>query len=215
MTAQVETTAVLPNERFSRLANDAQIQRVARALEARGIRAFIAANGEEARAKVLELLPEGAEVFLGSSTTLKELGLNEIIDNANRLNSVRARLAKMDRNTQGREMVKMGAVPEYIIGSVQAVTEDGSVVIASNTGSQLAPYAASAARVIWVVGAQKIVLTLEDGFKRVYQYALPLEDARLMQASGVHSSVNKLLIVHREVIPGRSTMILVKEKLGF
>lgn len=215
MTTQVKNNTVAPNEQYSRLANDAKIQRTAQSLEGRGIRAIIAANGEETRTKLLELLPEGAEVFLGSSATLKELGLNEIVDNSDRFNSVRVQLAKMDRDKQSREMVKIGAVPEYIIGSVQAVTEDGSVVIASNTGSQLAPYAASAAHVIWVVGSQKIVRTLEEGFERVYQYALPLEDARLMKEYGVHSSVNKMLIIHGEVIPGRTTMILVKEKLGF
>ncbi|MBP8998299.1 MAG: LUD domain-containing protein [Anaerolineaceae bacterium] len=215
MTTQIENITVTPNEQYSRLASDTQIQRTAQSLEARGIHTIIAANGEETQTKLLELLPEGAEVFLGSSTTLKELGLNEIVDNSDRFNSVRVRLAKMDRDKQSREMIKMGAVPEYIIGSVQAVTEDGSVVIASNTGSQLAPYAASAAHVIWVVGSQKIVRTLEEGIERVYQYALPLEDARLMKDVGVHSSVNKILIVHREVIPGRVTMVLVKEKLGF
>lgn len=215
MTSQIENNTVAPNEQYSRLANDTQIMRTAQSLEAHGIHAIIAANGEETRTKLLELLPEGAEVFLGSSDTVKELGLKEIVDNSERFNSVRVRLAKMDSSTQNREMIKMGAVPEYIIGSVQAVTEDGSVVIASNTGSQLAPYAASAAHVIWVVGSQKIVRTLEEGFERVYQYALPLEDARLMKEYGVHSSVNKMLIIHREVIPGRTTMILVKEKLGF
>jgi len=215
MKTQIEKTTVAPNEKYSRLASDTQIQRTAQSLEAHGIHTIIATNGEETRTKLLELLPDGAEVFLGSSATLKELGLNEIVDNSDRFNSVRVRLAKMDRDTQSREMIKMGAVPEYIIGSVQAVTEDGSVVIASNTGSQLAPYAASAAHVIWVVGSQKIVRTLEEGFERVYQYALPLEDARLMKEVGVHSSVNKMLIVHQEVMPGRVTMVLVKEKLGF
>ena len=215
MTSQIENNTVAPNEQYSRLASDTQIMRTAQSLEAHGIHAIIAANGEETRTKLLELLPEGAEVFLGSSDTVKELGLKEIVDNSERFNSVRVRLAKMDSSTQNREMIKMGAVPEYIIGSVQAVTEDGSVVIASNTGSQLAPYAASAAHVIWVVGSQKIVRTLEEGFERVYQYALPLEDARLMKEYGMHSSVNKMLIIHKEVIPGRTTIILVKEKLGF
>ncbi len=215
MTSQIENNTVAPNEQYSRLANDTQIMRTAQSLEAHGIHAIIAANGEETRTKLLELLPEGAEVFLGSSDTVKELGLKEIVDNSERFNSVRVRLAKMDSSTQNREMIKMGAVPEYIIGSVQAVTEDGSVVIASNTGSQLAPYAASAAHVIWVVGSQKIVRTLEEGFERVYQYALPLEDARLMKEYGMRSSVNKMLIIHKEVIPGRTTIILVKEKLGF
>jgi L-lactate utilization protein LutC len=215
MTAVDERPNLVPNETFARLASDEQIERTARALEAHRIRVFVTADAGEARTKLFELLPEDAEVFLGLSTTLKELGVDQDIDNSGRYNSVRARLAKMDRATQNREMVKMGAVPEYIVGSVHAVTEDGSVIVASNSGSQLAPYAASAARVIWVVGTQKIVRTLDDGFRRVYEYALPLEDARLMQAMSVHSSVNKLLVVHREILPERTTMILVKEKLGF
>jgi hypothetical protein len=121
----------------------------------------------------------------------------------------------MDRQTQMREMIKMGAVPEYIIGSVHALTEDGTVVIASNTGSQLAGYAASAAHVIWVVGAQKTAPNLEAAMKRIREYTYPLEDERMLQAYGMNSNISKLLIVHREVTPGRITMILVKEKLGF
>ena len=215
LNAQVDAHKTTANGKYSQLANEAQIAHAAQAIESHGIQTFIVENSEEAVKKLLEILPEGAEIFLGSSVTLSELGLNEIVDKSGRYNSVRVRLASMDRRTQNREMVKIGAVPEYIIGSVQAVTEDGSIVIASNTGSQLAPYAASAAHVIWVVGTQKIVRTLAEGFERVDQYALPLEDARLMKSSGVHSSVNKILVVNREVIPGRSTMIFVKENLGF
>jgi hypothetical protein len=114
-----------------------------------------------------------------------------------------------------REMVKLGATPEYMVGSVHAVTEDGTVVIASNTGSQLAGYVASAAHVVWVVGVQKIVPNLDEAIKRIYEYTLPLEDERVLQAYGINSNVSKLLIVHKEVMPGRTTMILVKENLGF
>ena len=95
------------------------------------------------------------------------------------------------------------------------MTEDGSVVVASNTGSQLAPYAASAAHVVWVVGAQKIVPNLDEAMKRIREYSFPLEDERLRKAYGMASFISKLLIVHREVIPGRTTMIIVKENLGF
>jgi hypothetical protein len=121
----------------------------------------------------------------------------------------------MDPKTQNREMQKMGATPEYMIGSVHAVTEAGRVIIASKTGSQLAGYAAAAEHVIWVVGTQKIVPTLEDGLRRLEEYTLPLEDARSLKVYGVNSSINKLLIVNREYKPGRTTMILVKENLGF
>ena len=206
-------SALMPNTVYARLASDDQIERAARALEASGIRVLIAAGGEEAKARLFEIIPPGAEVFTATSRTLDVLGFPAEVDR--RYNSVRARLASMDQQTQGREMIKLGAVPEYIVGSVHAVTEDGDVVVASNTGSQLAGYAASAAHVVWVVGAQKIVPNLDEAMKRIREYTYPLEDERALQAYGMNSSISKLLIVHREVMPGRTTMILVKENLGF
>ncbi len=204
---------LVPNMAYARLASDEQIERAAKALEANGIKVIVAANGEEAKQKLFELIPAGAEVFTASSMTLEALGIPAEVDR--RYDSVRAKLAKMDRATQMREMIKMGAVPEWMVGSVHAVTEDGTVVIASNTGSQLAGYAASAAHVVWVVGAQKIVPNLDEAFKRIREYSLPLEDERALNAYGMNSNISKLLIVHREVMPGRTTMILVKENLGF
>lgn len=204
---------LIPNMAYAKLATDNQIERAAKALEANGIHVIVTSNGEEAKAKVFEVIPEGVEVFTGSSVTLDTLGIPAEADK--RYDSVRAKLAKMDRATQGREMVKMGAVPEYIVGSVHAVTETGSVIIGSNTGSQLAGYAASAAHVVWVVGAQKIVPTLEDGLKRVQEYSLALEDERMLKAYGMNSNLSKLLIVNKEVMPNRTTMIIVKETLGF
>lgn len=201
------------NPKYAQLASEEQIARTAQALGTHGFQVFVAANAEEARQKVFELIPLGAEVFTATSRTLDNLNLPSEIDQ--RYNSVRARLSMMNPQTQRREMIKLGAVPEYIIGSVHAITERGSVIIASNTGSQLAGYAASAANVIWIAGTQKIVPDLEEAFKRIEEYCLPLEDQRAMQVYNMHSAINKILIVHREVIPGRTTMILVKENLGF
>ena len=204
---------LVPNMAYTKLASDKQIERTAKALEANGIKVIVAANGEEAKQKLFELIPAGAEVFTGLSMTLEALGIPAEVDK--RYDSVRAKLAKMDRATQGREMIKMGATPEWMVGSVHAVTEDGTAVIASNTGSQLAGYAASAAHVVWVVGAQKIVPNLDEAFKRVREYTYPREDERMLQAYGMNSNISKWLIVQREVMPGRTTMVLVKENLGF
>jgi hypothetical protein len=107
------------------------------------------------------------------------------------------------------------ARPAYIIGSVHAITQEGQILTASNGGSQLAPYAYGASKVILVVGAQKIVKDLNEGFRRIEEYSFPLEDARLREAFGVPSHIGKILIVNREIIPGRTTIILVKEELGF
>jgi L-lactate utilization protein LutC len=204
---------LISNMIYSHLASDEQVERTAKALETNGIKVFVTANGKEAKSRLFEIIPAGVEVFTGQSRTLVTLDVPAEVDK--RYNSVRAKLATMDRKTQNREMVKMGAVPEYMLGSVHAVTEDGIVVVASNTGSQLAGYAASAEHVIWVVGTQKIVPNLDEATKRIREYTYPLEDERLMQAYGMHSYISKLLIIHREVTPGRVTMILVKENLGF
>ena len=122
----------------------------------------------------------------------------------------------MNRETDHREMQRLGAAPEYVIGSVHAVTEDGKVIIASNTGSQLPGYAYSADHVIWVVGAQKIVKNVDEGIKRIYEYVLPLESERAHKAYGVEGSfVSKLLIMNREPNPNRIKIILIKEPAGY
>ncbi len=208
-------TTMIEISKFALLASDAQIERTIQALEVNNIHAIVAGNGADAKKKLFEIIPANAEVFTSGSATLNALGIAEEIDKSGRYDSVRAKLALMDRKTQDREMQKLGATPEYMIGSVHAVTETGRVIIASLTGSQLAGYVAAASHVIWVVGTQKIVPTLEAGLLRVEEYALPLESARAFKAYGIHSSINKLLIVNKEFIPGRTTMILVKESLGF
>jgi hypothetical protein len=151
---------LIQNNIFSTLASDAQIERTVKSLEANNIHAVVAENGADARTRLFEILPVDAEVFTSSSVTLNTLGIPDEINQSGRYNSVRAKLSMMDPKTQNRKMQKMGATPEYMVGSVQAVTETGSVIIASKTGSQLAGYASAAAHVIWVVGTQKLVLTL-------------------------------------------------------
>ena len=203
-----------PNESYAKLASDAQVEKTAAALTANGMEAFIAENGEEAKSKLFELISEGAEVFTATSRTLDALGVEEEV--AKRFNSVRAELATMNRETQMREMIKMGATPQVMVGSVHAITEGGVVVIASNTGSQLAGYVAGAAQVIWVVSTKKIVPDLEEAIKRIYEYTYPLEDLRAQEAyGGMHSNVSKMLLVNREIMPGRVKVILVKEDLGY
>jgi hypothetical protein len=65
-----------------------------------------------------------------------------------------------------------------------------------------------------VIGSQKIVPDLETAFRRVEEYSFPLEDANLQAAFGRHSAINKMLIVNAEFMPGRVTVILVRQPLG-
>lgn len=197
------------------LATDESIQKTIDTLKANGINAILVSNNEEAKKKVLELLPKGAEVMTMSSVTLETLRLPKEIQESGIYNSVKDKLAKMDRQTQRMEMQRTGAAPEYAVGSVNAVTENGKVIIASNTGSQLPAYVYGASHVIWVVGTQKIVKNVEQGLKRIYEYVLPLESEKMKKMYGVGSFVSKLLIINKEIVPNRLTLILVKEKLGF
>ena len=205
----------LPNEKFTRLASDEQIERVVKALEANGIHTLIAKNGEEANRLFFELVPEGAEVFLSSSVTLEKLGIRDEIDKSGRFDALRPKMFAMNRETQGREIRKLGGAPDFAAGSVQAVTEDGRVLISSKTGSQLGPYASGAGKVIWVVGSQKIVKDLNEGFRRIEEYCYPLEEEHMQQLYNMGTSVNKILVVNSEFRPKRITMIIVKEELGF
>jgi L-lactate utilization protein LutC len=202
-------------QQFAVLADDASVSRTSTALEANGITVVRAADAGEAKRIVLNLVPAGAQVHNGASQTLEETGIAEEIHNSGRYEPIHPRIWSMDRETQADEIRRLTSSPDVMLGSVHAVTETGSLVAASASGSQLAPYAAGAGKVILVVGTQKIVSDLEEALRRIDEYVFPLEDARAMAAYGVHSGVNKVLIINREYIPGRITVVFVDEALGF
>ena len=203
-----------PNAEFARLASEEQIATAVAALTANGMTAEVVANGAEARSRVLDLLPEGAEVFTSMSRTLDTLGLSAEINDSSRYHPLRPQLKALDRERQGREWRRLQSSPEYVVGSVHAMTEQGQVLIASASGSQLASYVFGASHVIWVVGAQKIVRDLEEGLRRVREYSYPLEHERIQALGMPGSFVAKILLVERER-PGRISVLLVKEALGF
>jgi acyl-CoA hydrolase len=201
------------NEAFARPADRAAIERAAAALRLRNFDARIVADAVEAREMVLTLLPEGTEVGEGASLTLDQIGVTEIVEKSGRYDAIRPRTRAMDRATQMREIRKLGAAPDVQINSVHALTEDGRMVIASGTGSQLGPIGFGAGKVVLVVGAQKIVPDLETAYRRVEEYSYPLEDVKMQELYGARSSVSKMLILNRDS-PGRTTVILVAEPVG-
>lgn len=201
---------------FSQLADQLAIDKAIESLKANGIEAKFVQTSDEAKKEVLNLIPEKAEVMTMTSVTLDSTGIADEINNSDKFSPVRNKLNTMDRITQGSEMQKLGAAPDWVVGSVHAVTESGNVLVASNTGSQLPAYAYGSANVIWVVGTQKIVKDTEEALKRIYEYVLPLEAERAKKAYGaLGSNVSKLLIINKEVKAGRITLIFVNQALGF
>jgi hypothetical protein len=201
--------------RFGTVPDDMRVKRAAAALEANGISVLRAADAAEARRTVLGLIPDGSEVNHGASQSLDVSGITDEIDQSGRYQALRPRIWSMDRQTQAGEIRRLSSAPDVMLGSVHAVTETGSLLAASMSGSQLGPYVTGAGRVILVVGTQKIVSDLEEGLRRIDEYALPLEDARAYAAYGIHSAVNKVAIINREITPGRITVVFVDEVLGF
>jgi acyl-CoA hydrolase len=204
-----------PNPAFAALASDEVIARTILALGPRGITAEVVADGAAAKARVLELLPPGAEVFTSLSETMTLTGLAFEINESGRYDAMRPKLAKLDRVTQHREIRKLVAAPDFVVGSVAAITEDGQIMVASGSGSQIGHYAFEAGKVILVAGTQKIVRDAAEGLRRIEEYSLPLENARLMKAIGRPSALMKILTVRGDYPAGRTTVILVREKLGF
>ncbi len=201
---------------FAKIPSKEIIDKTVSSLKTNGINVYVANNKDDAKNKVKELLPKEAEVIVMTSVTLQELGIKDEIENSDKYALVKKKLEKMDRKTHNLEMQKLGAAPEYALGSVHAVTQDGKIMIASNTGSQLPAYAYGSSHVIWVVGMQKIVKDLDEGFKRIYEHSLPLESERARKAYGVPGSfISKILIVNREINPNRIHLIFVPEVVGF
>ena len=200
---------------FAQLASDARLRAAAAALEGNGITCTVVDSGEEARAAVQSMLPIGAEVYNNTSRTLEAIGVADDIERSGRYQPLRPRLYQMDREMQAREMRRLAAAPDFVVGSVHAVTEQGALLIASASGSQLGPLASGAGRVVVVIGGQKVVPDLATGLRRIEEYCYPLEDRRARENYGVPSGVNNVLIINRVVAPGRVTAILMRESIGF
>jgi acyl-CoA hydrolase len=199
---------------FAALPDEDTLTATVTALEEHGFSVEVADDLDAARDAVLARIPHGSSVMTNTSVTLQGAGITDAVNDTGHYDSARARMAGLDFATQLQEMKAIGGQPDYALGSVHAITRDGVLVIASASGSQLASYAWGAANVIFVVGAQKLVPTLEAARDRIYSHSLVLEDGRAVAAYGQHSYVGKILEIHAE-LPGRVHIVLVRQPAGF
>ena len=205
----------IPTTSFAEPATAPRLERAAAALAAHGFTVEILNDAAVARVRIKDLIPAGASVFTGASETLRLAGIEEDINAGGRYDAIRARGQAMNRATQLAEIWRLMSTPDVIMGSVHAVTETGSLVIASASGSQLPGYAGGSLRAIWVVGAQKVVPDLSTALRRVEEHCLPLESGRAMTVYGKPSAINRLLILNAEPQPGRGIVLLLREAIGF
>ncbi len=200
---------------WNRLAEESAVQSAAEGARKRGFEVFIVDSKEEAKEKLISIIPKNSEVLEVSSTTLNEIGMSKHIDESGDYQSLRKRISEINDEKERMAARKQILSPDYVVGSVHAVTEEGQVLIASASGSQIPPYSYGASNVIWVIGTQKIVKNMEEGIKRIYEHSLPMESERVKKAYNMpSSSVNKILLYEKER-PGRIKIIFVRERLGF
>jgi YkgG family uncharacterized protein len=206
-------TTTMPTTSFAGPAPAQRLERAAAALTAHGFTVEILDDVAAARVRVKDLIPEGASVFTSASETLRLSGIDADINASGRYEAVKPRVLAMDRATGADDIRRLLASPDFVVGSVAALTETGSVVVASGSGSQLPSYAGGAGRAIWIVGAQKVVPDLSTALRRVEEHALPLESARAQAVYGQPSAINRLLILNAD--SGRGTVLLLREAIGF
>jgi acyl-CoA hydrolase len=202
------------SDRFTALPDDQTLAATVVALEEHGFSVEVADDLDAAREAVLARIPEGSSVMTNTSVTLAETGIADAVNDGGPYESARNKMFALDFATQVQEMKAIGGQPDYALGSVHAITRDGTLVIASASGSQLASYAWGAGSVIFVVGAQKLVPDVAAAHQRIYEHSLKLEDARAQAAYGQHSSVGKILEIHQE-LPGRIHVVLIRQPVGF
>jgi len=202
------------SDRFTALPDEQALAATVVALDEHGFSVEVVDDLDGAREVVLARIPDGSSVMTNTSVTLDQTGIADAINDGGPYESARNKMFALDFATQAQEMKAIGGQPDYALGSVHAITRDGTLVIASASGSQLASYAWGAASVIFVVGTQKLVPTVDAAHERIYQHSLILEDARAQAAYGQHSSVGKILEIHQE-LPGRIHVVLIRQPVGF
>ena len=199
---------------WNELASEEQLNNAVSALEDKGFGVIVAETAKEASEKILGMIPKGSVVMDNSSVTLETLGIKEAIESGDYISARKAIWAVNDKAERDAARKKYSIV-DYGLGSANAITEQGELIIASNTGSQIPTYAFNAEKVIFAIGTHKIVRDIAEGLERIEKYVVPLEDEHMLKLYGMHTAQNKILVIRGENIPGRITVVLIKESVGF
>jgi L-lactate utilization protein LutC len=203
---------------YSKMVSQETVIKVVAALKERNAEAIVVENKAEALAKIKELIPDGASINNGSSTTLNEIGYVDYLKSGTHgWNNLHAAVIAEKDPAKQAQLRNASLFAEYYLGSVHAIAETGEMIIASASGSQLPPIVFTAKNIIFVVGTQKIQQTYEEAMKRVQEYVVPLEDQRMKSVGMGGTTLAKIVTFEREpAFMGRKVrVILVKEKLGF
>jgi L-lactate utilization protein LutB len=185
-------------------------------IEARGIKVLISRNAEEALDVLKKIIPPGAEVMNGSSTTLIEIGYEEFITGGRSgWKSIHDLIKAENDNEKRADLRRKSVTADYFISGANAIASTGEIIACDASGSRVGAWPSAAGHLILVVGINKIVPTLNDALNRVREYAYRLENVRAQKVYGTPSVIGKCVILAHEKTEGRVTLILVREALGY
>ena len=198
------------------LPDDATVEETVTNLEERGFDVVVVDDPDAALAAVQSRIPAGASVMNGHSTTLEEIGFDDLLSEGDHeWESLPDQIRSIDDDAARQAARRDSQTADYFLGGINAVAQTGTLVAADRSGSRIGAYPFAAGNVVIVTGINKIVPTLSDAFDRLESVAYPLENERAQEAYGVESAIAKQLVYRRETEEGRTTVVLVRDRLGY
>jgi len=204
--------------KWNKLASDAKIEKVKTALEAKTFKCTVVNNSAEALKTLVALIPEGASISTGGSTTLTEIGFTDYAKKETKWNNFHSKALEEKDQTKSWALRVRGYSADYFISSVCAISENGDLVVCDASGTRVGGFLGGAKNLIVVVGSNKFVPTYKDAIDRMEEYCLPVESARARVAYGIQGSQIAFVASIKSANPFGSPhihVIVVKEKLGY
>jgi len=196
--------------------DDETLETAVENLEANGFEVVVVDTADEALDAVTDQIPAGASVMNGHSTTLEEIGFDDYLSGDDHdWESLPDQVWSIDDDAEREAARRDAQTADYFLGSVNAIAATGELVAADMSGSRIGAYPFAAGNVVIVSGTNKIVDSLDDAFDRLERVAYPLENERAQEAYGVGSAIAKQLVFRKEMSEGRTTLVLVREQLGY
>jgi len=204
------------DDSLDQLPDDETVEETVANLEANGFDVVVVDSAAAALEAVEERIPAGASVMNGHSTTLEEIGFDDLLSEGDHeWESLPDEIWGIDDDAERQAARRRSQTADYFLGGINAISQTGELVAADLSGSRIGAYPFAAGNVVIVSGANKVVPTLDDAFERLESVAYPLENERAQEAYGVESAVAKQLVYRRETEEGRTTVVLVRERLGY
>ena len=202
----------IDSSKWNQIPAEQNISETIKAIETRGVIVLRVQDGVHALSTLKEIIPPGAEVMSGSSTTLIEIGFQQLIESGEHEWNDLHKVVISENNVQKRnEIRRKSVIADYFLSGVNAIAASGELVSCDASGSRVGAWPFAAKNLVLVSGVNKIVPTLQ----RIREYAYPLEDVRSRKVNGFPSQIGKCVILAGERQKGRINLILINERLGY